>query len=66
MPTIVPDRGDNPKRKISYLENVDSVKRKNRVDPIQYEEMLKARKPGAKDPFYGYQKRIGEWDPERY
>ena len=66
MPTIVPDRGDNPKRKMSYLEEVDSVKRKNRVDPIEYEEMLKVRKPGAKDPFYGYKKRIGEWDPERY
>jgi hypothetical protein len=51
---------------MSYLEEVNSVKRKNRVSPIQYEEMLKARKPGAKDPFYGYQKRIGEWDPERY
>lgn len=66
MATKIPDRGDDPKRKMSYLENVDDVKRKNRVSPIQYEEMLKARKPGAKDPFYGYKKRIGEWDPERY
>ena len=66
MPTIVPDRGDNPKRKMSYLVEVDSVKRKDRVSPGQYQEMLKVRKPGAKDPFYGYQKRIGEWDPERY
>jgi hypothetical protein len=51
---------------MSYLEEVNNVERKKRVSPIQYEEMLKARKPGAKDPFYGYQKRIGEWDPERY
>jgi len=66
MPTMVPDRGNDPKRKMSYLENVNDVERKKRVSPIEYEEMLKTRKPGAKDPFYGYKKRIGEWDPERY
>ena len=66
MATKIPDRGDDPKRKMSYLENVEDVKRKNRVSEFEYEEMLKARKPGAKDPFYGYKKRIGEWDPERY
>ena len=66
MPTMVPDRGDDPKRKMSYLADANDVERKKRVSPIQYEEMLKVRKPGAKDPFYGYKKRIGEWDPERY
>jgi len=31
MPTIVPDRGDDPKRKMSYLEEVNNVERKKRV-----------------------------------
>jgi hypothetical protein len=66
MATKIPDRGDDPKRKMSYLENVEDIKRKNRISEFQYQEMLKVRKPGAKDPFYGYKKRIGEWDPERY
>jgi hypothetical protein len=66
MPTMVPDRSNDPKRKMSYLENVEEVKRKERISPWQYEEMIKARKPGTKDPFYDYKKRIGEWDPERY
>jgi hypothetical protein len=65
MATKIPDRGDDPKRKMSYLENVEDIKRKNRISEFQYQEMLKVRKPGAKDPFYGYKKRIGEWDPER-
>jgi len=65
MPTMVPDRGDNPKRKMSYLQEVNKVTRKDRVSPWQYEEALKG-KPGDKDPFSGYKTRLGEWDPERY
>jgi len=65
MPTMVPDRGDNPKRQMSYLQEVDRGKRRLRVSPTEYKSMLDARKPGSKDPFSGYTKRIGEWDPER-
>jgi hypothetical protein len=65
VPTIVPDRGDNPKRKISYLQEVDRGKNRSRVSPMEYQNMLNA-KPGSKDPFSGYKKRVGEWDPERY
>lgn len=66
MPTTVPDRGDNPKRKLSYLEEVDRTFKRPRVAPIEYERMIKERKPGAKDPRSGYKSRLGEWDPERY
>jgi hypothetical protein len=66
MPTMVPDRGNDPKRQMSYLQEVDRGKRRSRVSPTEYKDMLDARKPGSKDPFSGYQKRIGEWDPERY
>lgn len=66
MPTIVPDRGDNPERKFFYLQNEEPVKRRKRISQFAYQEVLKARKPGTKDPFYDGQKRLGEWDPERY